>query len=624
MTSKPAEQSGATIPPLGTVWSGIDVKTMPRVLSRLWRQTGRYPLHVASAMVAALGAAIFNLATPRLLGRAVDEAHQLLSHGGAGQHTLVATAVLIICVCTARGTLTGLQGYLGESLAQRVGYDLRLAFYAKLQELPFAFHDAIHSGDLIARGMLDLEGVRAFLESAVLRIITLVLLLGVGSWRLAHTDLSLTFYALAFAPFVAWRAANMGAKLRITWQRLQRLMSELTLAMEENLQGVRVVRAFASQRFEMKKFDKISDEALRLSNARIDIRMRAMSTMNSAYYVSMGLVLWSGGHRVQSGTLTVGTLTEFLTFITLLQQPLRQIGMIVNSSARATSSGTRLFSILDVEPDIRDRADVRPVQLDQGHLRFEGVGFAYCERTILSDISFDVPAGHTLGIVGAPGSGKSTLVQLVPRFYDITAGRITIDGHDIRDLPLAQLRSVVSLVQQDVFLFDASVHANIAYARPATDGVQVAAAATAAHVHEQIARMPAGYEARVGERGVGLSGGQRQRIALARGLLTEPLILVLDDATAAVDTLTERRIRAALERRASYGVTLIVAHRLSSLLHADEIIVLDAGRIVERGTHAQLLAIGGRYAELWKLQNPADTATPRADGTPLYLAELQS
>lgn len=603
LPAKPADLSAAVS---STAWADIDIKAMPRVLSRLWRQTLQYPWRAGGAMLAALGAAIMNLATPRLLGHAVDEAHALLLHAAAGRHTLAATAMLIVGVCAARGLLTGLQGYLGESLAQCVGFDLRLAFYAKLQELPFAFYDAVHSGDLIARGMLDLEGVRAFLESAVLRVITLVLLVGVGSWRLLHTDLQLTLYALAFVPFVIWRAANMGAQLRQTWQRLQRLMSRLTLTMEENLQGVRVVRAFASQDHEMQKFDRESDEALRLSNLRIGIRMRSTSLMNFAYYVSMGLVLWKGGHRVQAGTLSVGTLTEFLTFITLLQQPLRQIGMIVNSSARATSSGARLFSILDLEVELGDREQAHPVQLDAGCLRFDAVGFAYDGKQVLSDISFEVGPGRTLGIVGAPGSGKSTLAHLVPRFYDVSLGCITIDGHDIRDLPLAQLRKVVSLVQQDVFLFDTSVRDNIAYARPDAAHEQVTDAAKDAQLHEQVEHMSAAYDTQVGERGVGLSGGQRQRVVLARSLLTEPLILVLDDATAAVDTLTEQRIRSALEQRSGYGATLIIAHRLTSLLHADEIIVLDSGRIVERGTHAQLLLLGGRYADLWRLQSRSE------------------
>jgi len=594
---------------------GIDVKAMPRVLTRLTRYARRYPGRVVCAVAASLGAAIVNLVTPRLLGSAVNDAHRLLAQGGvhadATRHILLMTALMIVGACALRGVLTGLQGYFGENLAQKIGYDLRLEFFEKLQSLSFAYHDVTHSGDLIARGMLDLEGVRAFLESAVLRIITLALLVGVGSWRLIGTDPSLGLLALGFVPFVVWRATRMGVMLRLSWQRLQQLMSELTLGMEENLQGVRVVRAFASQAFELAKFERVSQAALRLSNMRITVRMSSMSTMNFAYYVSMGLVLWVGGHRVQHGVLTVGSLTEFLTFISILQQPLRQVGMIVNSSARATSSGARLFAVLDAEPAIRDRDGAHGLVSQSGTLRFESVEFAYGARTVLSDISFEVKPGQTLGIIGPPGSGKSTLAHLIPRFYDVAAGRITIDGIDIRDLTLASLRQAVSLVQQEAFLFDTSIHDNVAYADPDVENERVVDAASLAQIHDHVDRLPLGYKTRVGERGVALSGGQRQRLSIARGLLAEPLILVLDDSTAAIDALTELQVRAALQRKSSRIVTLIVAHRLGSLMHADEIIVLDEGRIVERGTHQQLLEYGKRYAALWALQN--NLARPAAE-----------
>lgn len=579
---------------------------MTCVLARLTRLALRYPVRCACAVIASLGAAIFNLITPRLLGAAVDNAQRLFAAGDAqaahARDALLGIALLIVGACATRGTLTGLQGYLGENLAQRVGHDLRLAFFEKLQRLSFEFHDAGHSGDLIARGMLDLEGVRAFLESGVLRVITLVLLVGVGSWRLIDADARLALPALAFVPFVVWRAARMGAMLRVSWQKLQQLMSDLTLSMEENLQGVRVVRAFASQAIELAKFDRISDAALRLSNRRITVRMSSMSAMNFAYYVSMGLVLWIGGHRVRDGSMTLGTLTEFLTFITILQQPLRQVGMIVNSSARASSSGKRLFEVLDAQPAICNQAGARDVGPRPGVLRFESVCFAYGARTVLSDISFELVPGKTLGIVGAPGSGKSTLAQLIPRFYDVPKGRITLDGIDIREFKLSSLRKAVALVQQETFLFDTSVHANLAYAEPDAAREDVVDAAMLAHIHEQVTRLPTGYESRVGERGVALSGGQRQRMSIARGLLADPAVLVLDDATAAVDALTERQVRAALQRASRHRATIVIAHRLASLMHADEIIVLDEGRIVERGTHSQLVEQGGRYAALWALQ----------------------
>jgi ATP-binding cassette subfamily B protein len=590
----------------------VDVKAVPKILGRLTGLAMRYPFWCGAALASALGAAIFNLITPRLLGQAVDQAHHLLVDGqidpSAAHVALLTTALLIVGTCAVRGTLTGLQGFLGEKIAQRVGYDLRLAFFQKLQHMSFSFHDSNHSGDLIARGMLDLEGVRGFLESGVLRVITLILLLGVGSWQVLHADLVLGLLSLSFVPFVILRAAHMGARLRVTWNRLQELLSSLTLDMEENLQGSRVVRAFASGAFELAKFDRIAKAALVLSNRRIVIRMAAMSTMNLAYYTAMALVLFVGGRRVADGSLTVGSLTEFLTFMSILQQPVRQVGMIVNSGARATSSGRRLFEILDAEPDIADSPGAKDLAIRHGLLRFEDVDFVYpgTSRKVLAAISLEVKAGRTLGIVGAPGSGKSTLASLIPRFYDVSSGRITIDGQDVREVTLSSLRRAVSLVQQETFLFDSSIHDNVAYTDPWAEEDRVIEATTIAQLHDHVATLPKGYDTRVGERGVALSGGQRQRMSIARGLVSEPDIIILDDSTASIDAATENRVRVALRDAVNHMATIVIAHRLSSLKDADEIIFLDAGHIVERGSHIHLLARGGRYAALWALQNRPD------------------
>jgi ATP-binding cassette subfamily B protein len=385
-------------------------------------------------------------------------------------------------------------------------------------------------------------------------------------------------------------------------------MSDLSLGMEENLQGVRVVRAFAAKVREMERFDTVSESALQLSNRRISLRMSSVSVMNLAYYASMGLVLFVGGRWVSEGSLRVGELTEFLAFMTILQQPVRQVGMIVNSGARASSAGQRLFEVLDATPDIRDRPGAAELVISAGVLRFENVGFRYdpaSEGAVLSGISFELGPGKTLGIVGPPGSGKSTIAHLIPRFYDVSEGRITIDGQDIRDLRLASLRRHVGLVQQEIFLFDTSVHDNVAYADPLADDERVVEASSIAQIHEHVASLPKAYRTRVGERGVALSGGQRQRMSIARGLLAAPRILILDDAMSAIDAATEQQVRAALRGAVSAMGSIVIAHRLSALRHADEIIVLERGRIAERGSHDRLLAAGGAYAELWALQNHA-------------------
>jgi ATP-binding cassette subfamily B multidrug efflux pump len=593
----------------------VDLRALPHVLRRIFTAAWRYKARVLGAVAATLGATVFTLAIPKLLGAAVDRVHALaLIHNGSIHASLWMIAGLLILASTGRGLLTMIAGYQGEVVGQRVAYDLRLEFFEKLQRLGFDFHDKVHSGDLITRGMLDLEGVRTYIETGIQRIISLLLLLAIGAWLVFRTDPLLAALSLSFVPVVMWRAARTGLFLRLTWTRLQQRMSVLTRTIEENLQGVRVVRAFAAHRFELARFDAAADVALRLSNDRILIRTGSVTSLTFAFYFSMGLVLLVGGHRVMSGAITIGRLTEFLAFMTVLQTPVRQITLVVNATARAVSSGSRLFEILDTQSAVQEEADAIELERVQGLLRFEGVGFAY--RTggpqVLSDVSFEVRPGKTLGILGAPGAGKSTIAHLISRFYDVNEGRITLDGHDIRNLTLASLRRHAGTVQQDVFLFDSSVSDNVAYTQPDTVEDRVVEAATSAQIHEYVENLPQAYGTHVGERGVGLSGGQRQRLSIARGLLPTPSILVFDDATSAVDAATEHRLRQALQRETAGRTTIIIAHRLSSLMHADEIIVLDQGRIVERGRHAELLLRGGLYAELYDLQADSGSAPEAA------------
>jgi ATP-binding cassette subfamily B protein len=306
--------------------------------------------------------------------------------------------------------------------------------------------------------------------------------------------------------------------------------------------------------------------------------------------------------------MTAGRVTEFLTYMSLMQSPIRQVAMIFNSAARATSAGSRLFEVLDLEPEIADAPGAGPLKPTQGVLRFEKVGFSYGEGAwSLCDISFEVGPGQTLGIVGPPGSGKSTIANLAPRFYDVSEGAITIDGQDIREVTLASLREYVGLVQQEAFLFDSTIGHNVAYADPWASEERIAGAAATAQIHDHVAGLPGAYETRVGERGVALSGGQRQRLSIARGVVPAPGVMIFDDSAAAIDAVTERRVRDALAQATRAKATIVIAHRLSSLMHADEIIVLDQGRIAERGTHAELVARGGVYADLYAMQTGAAT-----------------
>lgn len=587
---------------------GIDTARAPQILYRVVSQAFRYRWRFTLAMTACLGGTLANLMIPRLLGLAVDQAVAVGHHQGETLSAALApvawTALLLIGASSVRGLLQMTAGYNAEFVGQSVGRDLRLVFFEKLQRLDFTFHDRIHSGDLITRGMLDLEGVRGFLEVGLQRIVQLVSLGIIGGWLLFDRDPLLATVTLLFLPVAGLLAGRMGIRLRLAWTRLQERMAVLTRVMEENLQGARVVRAYPARQQQMEAFDAAGNAALLNANQRILIRSRSMAQINGAYYVAMLLVLWIGSYRIAAGALTIGQLAEFLAFMTILQIPVRQISMIMNAGARAVSSGARLFEILDRPSVVLDGPASRPLAVGGGTLHFDNVSFRYDAQAPLavSNLSFTVKRGGTLGIVGPAGSGKSTIASLAVRFYDPEHGRILIDGQDIRTATLHSLRTTVSLIAQDIFLFDDSVERNIAYAEPEARRTTVREAAVTAQLHDHVAGLPHGYRTGIGERGSRLSGGQRQRAAIARGLLPKSAILLFDDATSAVDAATEHRLRHALNEATSDKATIIISHRLSSLMHADEIIVLDKGSIIERGRHADLVAAGGYYAHLYALQ----------------------
>jgi ATP-binding cassette subfamily B protein len=524
---------------------------------------------------------------------------------GHARAALLASALLIILASCGRGVLAMASSYLGERLSQRVALELRLRYFDQLQRLSSAFHDAVHSGDLITRGMLDLEGMRVFIQAMLLNALPLVLLVGLAGGMMVRADPLMAAVSLGFVPAAAFALARSGTLLRRTWYRVQEQMSRLTLVMEENLQGVRVARAFAADQFELAKFDEAAGNILQLQFHRITLRFAGVAWMTSSFHLSLGLLLWFGGHKVIAGQMSVGGLAEFIAYLTLLQGPIRQIAMIFNVAARASSAGERVYTILDLRPAIADAPDAVALDPAPGILRFQGVRFRYKAQgpDVLCGVDFEVRPGRTLALVGAPGSGKSTIAALIPRFYDVTAGAITIDGVDVRDIRLESLRRHVGLVQQEAFLFDAPIGHNLAYGDPWAEEGRVVEAAHVAQLHEHVASLPEGYDTRVGERGVSLSGGQKQRASIARGVLPGPGILILDDSASAIDAVTEARVRAGLARLAQDKATLIIAHRLSSVMHADEIAVLDEGRIVERGAHAALLARGGVYARLYALQS---------------------
>ena len=598
-------------------------------LNVLWRITAmslRHPGRMALAVGATVLAGIFQLYVPQYLGRAVDQARGLLDGGvtaagqAAAEEALMATALLLIGASLLRGLFTMMQNYQGEAVGQLIGYDMRLAYYRQLQRLSFSWHDKIHSGDLITRGILDIEGVRLWTSTGILRFVLLSVLIAGGAVILFRIDVVLGLLALSFVPIVGVRASIARLKLRDTWMQLQDELSRLSQVMEENLVGIRVVRAFAAQAYELARYDKVSNVALNVTHKRVALFVTSTTQMTFVYFIAMGLVLWVGGLKTIDGEITLGQLAQFLAFMTILQMPVRQIGWMINSIARASTCGGRLFNVLDVEPSIADAPGARPLAITDGVLRFEAVDFRYPasaqDQRTLSGITLEARPGQTIGIVGPPGSGKTTIAHLIGRYYDVDAGRITIDGQDIRDVTLTSLRRAVNIVQQEPFLFTAGIDHNLAYGDPWAGRGDIERSAATAQLHNYIESLPKGYQTLVGERGVSLSGGQRQRLSIARSVLLGGAVLVFDDSTAAIDAATEQRITAALRDVVKTRAVIIIAHRLSSLIHADEIVFLDGGKIIERGSHDDLIALNGRYASLYALQTRIDDADENRLGSP--------
>jgi len=573
---------------------------------------------MAIGICATVIAATFQLFIPQYLGQAVDQARGILAEvsaeGGArgiAEDALLSTALLLLGAAVGRGLFTMMQNYQGEAVGQLIGYRLRLDYYRKLQQLSFSWHDRVHSGDLMTRGILDIEGLRHWVDTGFLRMILLTCLVGGGAVILIRNDLELGLMSLSFVPIVALRSSFARLKLRDAWMALQDQMSHLTKVMEENLGGIRVVRAFAAHAYEMARFDESSGKALEIAARRVRLFVHSTTQMSFVYFLAMAATLWVGGEKVLTGTITLGQLTETLTFMLILRMPVRQIGWMINSIARASTCGGRLFNVLDLQPSVADAPNAKPLQTTEGIVRFEGVDFRYPtwakdERT-LNGITFEARPGKMIGIVGPPGAGKTTIAQLLGRYYDVSGGRITIDGQDIREITLASLRDAVSIVQQEPFLFTASLNHNVAYGAPWAVRPDIEHSAQTAQLHNYIRGLPDSYNTLVGERGVSLSGGQRQRLSIARAILPDAKVLVFDDSTAAVDAATERQIREALTEFVAERAVIIVAHRLTSLMHADEILFVENGQIVERGSHEDLMTFDTRYRQLYELQSRASS-----------------
>ena len=514
-------------------------------------------------------------------------------------HALYTVAGLVLAVGAARAIFMAGRRLISGRQALGVEFDMRNALYAKLLRLSFGFYDRHQTGQLLSRATIDLQTVRFFLGYGlifffqnVLMVVGATALMFVVNWRLA-------LVATAVTPLIVVFAYRYSSVSHPVLRDVQQRLADVATVAEENIVGVHVVKSFAQEPNELRKF---ADRSERVFERSIDAnKQRALyiPLLSFLPLIMQAGVLFVGGRMVAHGTLDIKTFLFFNILVVMLVMPLRMLGMWIGQSQRATASGERIFEVMDEPEEISDRPDAADMPPGEGRVRYEHVSFEYAPgRRVLQDIDLELEPGQTVALIGHTGSGKTTLASLVPRFYDATEGRITIDGVDVRDVKLQSLRREIGIVSQDPFLFSASVRENIAFGRPDATGEDVVRAATLAQAHEFIDELPDGYDTVIGERGITLSGGQRQRLAISRALIMEPRILILDDATASVDATTEARIRLGLREAMKGRTTIIIAHRLSTISLADELVVLDGGRIVGRGTDKELLQTNPVYRDI--------------------------
>jgi ABC-type multidrug transport system fused ATPase/permease subunit len=555
-----------------------------------------YKLSLIVSIVLACGSQASQIALVWVVGGVIDKA--IIAHDSAQLNvyiwTIVGLGALKAVLMVGRRLISGRQA-LGVEL------DLRNALYARLVRLSFRFYDTHQTGQLMSRATVDLQGVRFFLGYGlifffqnILTVLSVTVVLFFVQWELA-------LIALAIVPVLTVLAYRYSRVSHPTLRDVQQKLADVTTVAEESIVGVHVVKAFAQEPAEEAKFRRRSEAVFGQTITANRQRAFYVPLISFIPMLAQSAVLLIGATMVRNHTLPPGDFIAFNLYLGMVVFPLRSLGMWIGQAQRATASGERIFQVMDEPEDVADRPGAVELPPGPGDVRFEDVSFQYLEgRTVLRGVDLDVPAGRTIALIGHTGSGKTTLTSLVPRFYDATSGRVTIDGHDVRDLTLASLRRAVGVISQDPFLFSATVRENITFGAGDLPQPAVEEVARAAQAHEFIERLPQGYDTVIGERGITLSGGQRQRLAIARALAVDPRILVLDDATASVDASTEALIRIGLRGAMAGRTTFIIAHRLSTIALADEIVVLDEGRIAARGTHDELIVRSPIYREIYE------------------------
>ena len=506
----------------------------------------------------------------------------------------------LIALTIIKGLVDYVLGRWTEVVSQGVAYDIRNTIYDKLSSLSFAYHDQAQTGQLLARSISDVERIRFLTGRGVLRLFqsSTLMLLTFAALLLMNPQLALL--SMLLMPVLGYIAFRFGRIFRPLSLDLQQQLAEMTTVLEQNLRGSRIVKAFAQEDAEIRRFEEKNRDWFALARKQVIVQTQHIPLLDFIASLSTVAIIWLGGRLVIENTLTIGELVAFTTYLGQLISPVRRLGVIIPAVAMASAAGERIFTIIDAKSEVSDAPDARPLPPIEGQVRFEDVSFSYFnQRTVLNKLNFQAEPGEVVALLGATGSGKSTIINLIPRFYDVTGGRIQVDGHDVRGVRLNSLRGQIGMVLQETILFAASIRENIAFGVDEATETEVIEAAKAAQAHDFIMAMPDGYETRVGERGATLSGGQKQRIAIARALLKNPRILLLDDATSSVDAETERLIQQALERLMEGRTSFIIAQRLSTVRMADKVLVLQDGQVAASGTHEELLRESGLYAEIY-------------------------
>ncbi len=565
--------------------------------------------------ILALPAQVQALAAQRL-GTTVA---QLQANESGATAAIAAVMVGVVGFALLRALFSFSQSFNAERVSQSVAYDFRNDLFSKISRLSFSYHDRNQTGQLMIRATDDVEKLRLFIGQGLLMALQALVLLVGAIVILWFTNSALTLVVLPILPIAMLLFMTFGRFAQPLFREVQKRISRLNTILQENIAGLKVVKAFAREPHEQARFDEAADAVLaqQLKVARI------FSFLFPLIFLIMNLgqaaLLYFGGRQIIEGTLTLGEWQKFSLYLLYVFFPLGQLGFIINLMSQASASAQRIFEILDAKNEVENKPGAIELREVRGEVRFEDVTFRYFKggEPVLNHVSFEARPGQTVALLGATGSGKTTIINLIPRFYDVTEGRVLIDGHDVRDVTLESLRSHIGIVLQETTLFSGTIRDNIAFGRPDATDDEIVAAAKAAAAHEFIMEFPLGYDTPVGERGSTLSGGQKQRIAIARALLMNPRILILDDSTSSVDLATEYRIQQALDKLMQGRTSFVIAQRISTVLNADQILVLEKGQIVARGTHEELLQTSEIYAEIYSSQLLDDSeaaAVPSGDG----------